>query len=53
MGRLCCSPPVMVAGGCESNSPDRWEGRAWRTFCGPGTKLIELYVFRGTMLISG
>jgi hypothetical protein len=53
MGRLCCSPPVMVAGGCESKSPGRWERRAWRAFCRHGTIFIGCRRGRGRRLLIG
>jgi hypothetical protein len=43
----------MVAGGCESKSPGRWERRAWRAFCRHGTIFIACRRGRGTSLIDG
>jgi hypothetical protein len=44
-------------GGCEQKcliGVESWHTavmtKPWRTFCRPGTKFIEVYVFRGTML---
>jgi hypothetical protein len=43
----------MVAGGCESKSPGRWERRAWRAFCRHGTIFIACWRGRGTSFING
>jgi len=66
-GRTMCPNGPAIWGGCvtrrkhragswypEYSGPERCHGarRVWRTFCHPGTKLVEHYACRGTSLIG-